>query len=132
MMNPISILIAMGIGSVVFLVTGTLLGGLFLWMGAQVAGIQRAGFGKSVLAALLGMVAALLISVVFGFIPFAGGALAALGSIAALMFIIQAVFETTIGKAAVPCLFAIVAEIISFLAVAAMFVGGAFMTGARH
>ncbi len=89
---------------IIFLVVFLLIGALFLWVGAKVAKIAGATFGKAFLAALLGVVAGLIL----GLVPAIGWLL----GIIAYIIIIKYVFNTDWGKAIIAWLIAFVASLI--------------------
>ena len=104
-------LIGAGVGiAVIFSVIGAalvgvlLLGSLFLWGAAKITGIERATFGRSVLVSLVSFVASIAVSdvlgLIFAILPFLAP-LSPIVSFVVSVLIIQAMFETSPGKAVV-------------------------------
>ncbi len=88
--------ILMALGSVV---VTFLLNALFLLVGAKVAKIDGAGFGKAALVTLLGWILGFVASFILGFVPVVGPILGIIAAIVIIIFLIQKFFATTLGKA---------------------------------
>lgn len=112
---------------IIMLVLSIAISGLFMFFGARMAGVP-ATFGKSCLAAVATSVATLIISGVFSFLPGVGTALGFLASLAASLFIIKAIFDTTLPKALLVWVCVIIAWIVAGLLVGLLF-GGMFAAG---
>lgn len=109
----VSTLAGLGLGLIAFLVLALLISAFFLWIGAKLAGIQGASFGKAILAALVSVVALALLQIVLSLIPRIGGTLGLLLGILVSIYVIKAVFDTGWGKAILAWILYIVAIIVA-------------------
>jgi len=106
----------------VFVAT-VIIGSFFMWIGAKMAGVQNAGFGKSILAAIATSVITIIISGVFSVVPVMGTVLGFLVGLLLSLFIIKAVYDTSFGKALLTWIFCIVAQIVAVIIVVALGIG---------
>ena len=109
----VSTLAGLGLGLIAFLVLALLISAFFLWIGAKLAGIREASFGKAILAALVSVVALALLQIVLSLIPRIGGTLGLLLGILVSIYVIKAVFDTGWGKAILAWILYIVAIIVA-------------------
>ena len=116
----VSTLAGLGLGLIAFLVLALLISAFFLWIGAKLAGIREASFGKAILAALVSVVALALLQIVLSLIPRIGGTLGLLLGILVSIYVIKAVFDTGWGKAILAWILYIVAIILAGI-IAAIF-----------
>ena len=116
----VSTLAGLGLGLIAFLVLALLISAFFLWIGAKLAGIREASFGKAILAALVSVVALALLQIVLSLIPRIGGTLGLLLGILVSIYVIKAVFDTGWGKAILAWILYIVAIIVAGI-IAAIF-----------
>ena len=94
--------------------------GFFIWAGAKLAGIKKATIGKSILAAIACSFALwFLTGLIFPF-PFVGFLLGHL----VCLWILQAIFDTTFGKAFLAWIFHFVAQVIAIIIGVLTFAGG--------
>jgi len=99
---------------VIFFIFSLLITALFLWIGANLAGIKGANFGKAILTALLSVVALTILGLFLSLIPFIGGFLGLLLGVLLSIYIIKAVFDTSWGKALLAWIFYVIAIVIAF------------------
>ena len=118
--------LGMGIGAAILIIfaltiLSLILGGIFMYIGAGMAKVEKRTFGKAVLAYLLsglgGSVAGGLVSV----IPVVGIFLGFIANILIQIVIIKAIFETETGKAVLTWLFGLIAQIIVMVIAAIIF-----------
>jgi hypothetical protein len=109
----VSTLAGLGVGLIAFLVLALLISAFFLWIGAKLAGIRGASFGKAVLAALVSVVALAILEIVLSLIPRIGGTLGLLLGILVSIYVIKAVFDTGWGKAILAWIMYIAAIIVA-------------------
>lgn len=107
-------LLGLGMGIVIFFIISLLITALFLWIGATLAGIKGASFGKAILTALLSVIGLTILGVFLSFIPFMGDFLGLLLGVLLSIFIIKAVFDTSWGKALSAWIFYVIAVMIAF------------------
>jgi hypothetical protein len=115
-------LVEIGISLIAFLVVALLLAAFFLWVGAKLAGIEGASFGKAILAALASVIALGLLEVILSLLPRSGGLIGLLLGVLVSIYIIKAVFDTSWGKAILAWILYIVAIIVAGI-IAAIFGG---------
>jgi hypothetical protein len=99
---------------VLFFVLGVLISAIFIYIGVKLAKVQRATFGRAFGAALLmiiiNFVVGLIVGLATGGNPIAGFIVGLLIT----LFVIKGVFSTSLGKAFVAWIFAILSQIIVF------------------
>ena len=97
------------------LVLWVLLSAFFIWIGAKMAFIPKASFGRAIMAAIACGMGSFLLSGVLLFLPPIGPILGQVIGIMLSLFIIKAIFETSFGKALLAWIFQIFAVIIAFV-----------------
>ncbi len=109
----------------------SLIGALFMWVGAKLAGVRNSSFGRSISAASGASFAtwsiALLASVVSGF----GTAAGLLLGIFVSVLVIRSAYDTSLGKAFLVWLFDLLAEALS-LAAGMVFLAATIMSLLRR
>jgi hypothetical protein len=96
----------------IFIIT-TIIAAFFMWIGAKLAKVEKATFGKAILAALAAAAITWVLFLLFNFIPVVGPMLGLIIGLILTIFAIKAIFSTTFGKAALVWLFNIIAVIIA-------------------
>ena len=97
------------------LVLWVLLSAFFIWIGAKMAFIPKASFGRAIMAAIAcGMGSFLLSAILLPLLP-VGPIMGQIIGIILSLFIIKAIFETSFGKALLAWMFQIFAVIIAFI-----------------
>ena len=92
-----------------------LLDGLFMLIGARLAGLRNARFGKAVLAAIACSFVTWVLALVCSIVPVAGSIFGfLLGQLFSLL-IIKAIFETTFGGALLTWIFNTLAQIAALI-----------------
>ena len=104
-----------------------ILSALFLMIGAKVAKIENATFGRSVLASLGAALVTWIIAIVFSILPVIGTVIGFLLGVLLSLFVIKGVFSTTIQKAFLAWVFNILAKIIAIV-IAIMTFASALLT----
>lgn len=109
-----------------FIVAGVLviiLDSLFLHIGARMAGVRRATFGKAVKAAIACALSTLLLAFLFSVVPVAGTGLGFIIGLVLTVLVIQATYRTGFGKAFLLWLFNVAAQIAALLVTAFLLTG---------
>lgn len=115
---------AMGLlGMLTVAVLVVVIDSFFLHVGAKLAGVRRARFGKAVQASIACALSTLLLALLFSWIPVGGTALGFLIGLLLTIAVIQAVYGTSFGKAFLLWIFNVAAQ------VAAVFIGAFLLTG---
>ncbi len=122
-----------GVG-VLFVLIGIAVAGLFMWLGAKIAGVKQAEFGRAVVAAIASWVVT---GVCYGLapvLPVVGVGLATVGAILLSVVVIKAAFDTTLGKALLVWIFNLIVQVVvvlltglPLLGVVGRHVGGTWM-----
>jgi len=105
-------------------VLAALLAGLFMWIGAKLARVPGATFGKAILAGIASAFASWLMTAVFSVVPVIGTLVGFLAGLLLSAFVIQAVFDTSLEKALLVWVFHLLAEILVIVIALATFAGG--------
>ena len=104
---------------VVFLVVAllaSLIGALFMWVGAKLAGVRESSFGRSIAAASGASFATWSIALVASVVPGVGTAAGLLLGIFMSVLIIRSAYDTSLGKAFLVWIFDLLAEALSLAA----------------
>ena len=115
-------LFAFGSGTLLALAFAVLISGIFMWIGARLAGIQRATLGRAILAALSGTAIVWIAGGLFATTLPLGGSI--LGFLLVLLLVLLAtriIFDTSFGKALLAWIFFILAQIVVGLLVGLLF-----------
>lgn len=88
-----------------------ILDSLFLHIGARMAGVRNASFGKAVKASIACALSTLLLAVLFSLIPVAGTGIGFLIGLLLTILVLQAAYSTSFGKAFLLWLFNVAAQI---------------------
>jgi len=116
--------VALSIGGLLFVaVLVVILDSFFLHIGAKMAGVRRATFGKAVKASIACALATLLLAVIFSWIPVAGTGVGFLIGLALTILVLQASYNTSFGKAFLLWIFNVVAQILAVILGAMLFSG---------
>jgi hypothetical protein len=97
------------------LVLWVLLSAFFIWVGAKMAFIPKASFGRAIMAAIACGMASFLLSGMLLPLPTVGPIMGQIIGIILSLLIIKAIFETSLGKAFLAWMFQIFAVIIAFV-----------------
>ena len=116
-------LATLGTGILVVFALAIIISGFFMWVGAKMAGIPKATFGKAIGAAIAVSLATWLIAVVFSIVPFIGTIVGFIVGLLVSLFLIKSIFSTTMGKAFLAWLFNIFAQILAIVVSIALGVG---------
>jgi hypothetical protein len=108
---------------VLFLLVGVMVAGLFMWLGAKIAGVRRASFGRAVVAALASWVVTGLCYGLAPLLPIIGLGLATVGAILLSVVVIKAAFDTSFGKALLVWVFNLVVQAAAILLTGLPFLG---------
>jgi hypothetical protein len=115
------------IGSaIVAAIIAAVIGGFFMWIGAKLANVRRANFGRSIIAAVLAALVTWVVTAIFSYLPVFGNLIGFFLGIVFSIFVIQSVFRIRFGKALIVWLFYIIAQFIAVLLVSFVF-GGALI-----
>jgi|GEM_PF-668003 len=108
------------------LVLWVLLSAFFIWLGAKMAFIPKASFGRAIMAAIACGMGSFLLSGLLLFLPPIGPLIGQIIGIILSLFIIKAIFETSFGKAFLAWMFQIFAVIIALVVCFLTFGGALF------
>jgi hypothetical protein len=92
---------------------GAVLAGFFIWIGAKMAGVENAGFGKSIIAALGSSFIAWFMATILSIVPVIGTFLGLVLGLLFSIFVIKGVFSTSFGKAFLVWIFHVIAQILA-------------------
>ena len=109
------------------MLVGALVSGLFIWIGAKVAGIPNPGFGRCVMVAIVTSVGTWLLAFVLSILPVVGTFGGFVLGLLLSLLIIKSLFKVSFGQAALVWLFHVVAQGVA-IAIAVMTFAGAFLT----
>lgn len=116
---------AMGRGFFLLLAFAVLISGIFMWIGARLAGVQRATLGRAILAAIASTAIAWIIRGLFAAaLPFVGPFIGFLLGLLLVLVAIRVIFDTSFGKALLAWIFFILAQMVAGLLVGLLFFGG--------
>lgn len=111
-----------GAGVLVLLV-GVMVAGLFMWLGAKIAGVRRASFARAVVAAIASWVVTGLCYGLAPLLPIIGLGLATIGAILLSIVVIKAAFDTSFGKALLVWVFNLIVQAAAVLLTGLPFLG---------
>jgi hypothetical protein len=104
----------MGIAFIILMiVVSIVVGALFLYLGAAVAGIENRSFGKAVGAFVLSWIIVFIIMAIFQFVPVIGSILGFIIGLILSVLIVKSMFKTSSGKAFIALLLAWVLSIVA-------------------
>jgi len=99
-----------------FAVIAVILNSFFLHVGAKMAGVRRATFGRAVKASIACALSTLLLAMIFSWVPVGGTAVGFLIGLGLTILVLQASYSTSFGKAFLLWLFNVAAQIIAVIA----------------
>jgi hypothetical protein len=105
-----------GLGILSILVTvviAVVIAGFFMWLGAKVAGVRNATFGRAVMAAIGASFIMWIVWVIFSLIPVIGPIVGFFLGLLFAILVIQAAFQTSFGKAILVWIFNIIAQMVA-------------------
>jgi hypothetical protein len=104
----------MGLGLILLMIAvSVVVGALFLYLGASIAGIENKSFGKAIGAFILSWIIVAIITAIFSFVPLVGSILGFIIGIILSVLIVKSMFQTSTGKAFVALLMAWVLSIVA-------------------
>jgi len=104
----------LGIGALILMIiVSILVGALFLYLGAAIAGIENKSFGKAIGAFVLSWIVVAIITLIFSFVPVIGTILGFIVGIILSVLIVKSMFKTTSAKAFIALLIAWVLSIVA-------------------
>jgi hypothetical protein len=101
-----------------------IIAGIFIWIGAKLAGIQGATLFRSMMAALAATLAVWLVTAACSALPVVGTILGFLLGHLICIWILMVLFETGFARALVAWVFHFVAQILAVVIAALTFAGG--------
>lgn len=90
-----------------------LIASFFLWIGAKIAGVKEATFGKSILAAIGAEFVIWIISLVLSIIPVIGTVIGFIVGLILAIFVIKGIYDTSFGKALAAWIFGAIAQVVA-------------------
>jgi len=109
------------------MLVGALVSGLFIWIGAKVAGIPNPGFGRCVMVAIVTSVGTWLLAFVLTILPVVGTFGGFVLGLLLSLLIIKSLFNVSFGKAALVWIFHVIAQGVAIL-IAVFTFAGAILT----
>ena len=117
-------LAALLVGMIVFFIIEA----VFLWIGAKLARIEKASFGRAFTAAIALTIATFVLNIVFIWASVAtAGTIGAILSILVAVWVIKSVFDTGWAQAAVAWFLSIVGAVVAVVLIGALVIGAAFL-----
>lgn len=104
-------------------VLSIVIAGFFMWIGAKLAGVAKSSFGRAIGAAIVVSLVTWVISGLFSILPVIGTLLGFVIALIISIFLIKAVFDTSLGKAFLTWIFNIVAQFLAIFIGSLIFVG---------
>lgn len=114
----------MGSGAFFSLAFAVLFSGIFMWIGARLAGIHRATLGRAILAAIS---CTAIVWIIGGLCVWAvplGGTFGFLLSLLLVLLATRVIFDTSFGKALLAWVFFILAQVVAGMLMGLLFFGG--------
>ncbi len=102
---------------IIVAIIAAVVGGFFMWVGAHLAGVRRATFGKSIAAAVLAALVTWVITGIFSFLPVHGNIIGFLIGVIFSVYVIRGVYSVRVGKALLVWIFYIIAQFVAILVV---------------
>lgn len=96
-------------------VLAMLIATFFMWIGAKMAGVEKATFGRSFIAALGSAFLTWILSLALSFFPPVGPPIGFLIGLILVIFVIKGAYDTNFGKALLVWVFHLLAEIAAII-----------------
>jgi hypothetical protein len=96
-------------------VLALLIATFFMWIGAKMAGVKKATFGRSFIAALASAFLTWFLSLALSFFPPIGPPIGFLIGLVLVVFVIKGAYDTNFGKALLVWVFHLLAEIAAII-----------------
>lgn len=113
-------------GIIIAAIIAAVVGGFFMWIGANLAGVRRATFGKSIVASVISAIITWAITGAFSYLPAVGNLIGFVLGVVVSIFVIQGIFDVRFGKALLVWVFYVIAQLVAVVLVAVLF-GGALL-----
>jgi hypothetical protein len=104
-----------GIGIIFAFILMVIIGGLFMWVAAKIARVEKSSFPRAMAAAVATSFVTVLASFLFKLVPVLGDLFGFIAGLILTILVIKAVFGTSFGKAFVVWIFHLVAAGIAVL-----------------
>jgi len=114
-MDMISTLVAISTAVLGVAVLAMLIATFFMWIGAKMAGVEKATFGRSFIAALGSAFLTWILSFSLSFFPPVGPPIGFLIGLILVIFVIKGAYDTNFGKALLVWVFHLLAEIAAII-----------------
>jgi len=115
-------LFAFGSHTLLSVAFAVLISGIFMWIGARLAGIQRATLGRAIFAAISGTVIVWIVGGLFATaLPLGGSILGFLLILLLVLLATRVIFDTSFGKALLAWIFFILGQAVVGLLVGLLF-----------
>jgi hypothetical protein len=124
----VSLFASFGIGIVFAFIFMVLIGGLFMWIAAKIARVEKSSFGRAMAAAVATAFVEILVSFLFNLVPVLGSFFGFIVGLLAAILVIKTVFATSFGKAFLVWIFNIVAAGIGLLLAAMLMASSLLMS----
>ena len=110
-MEPLSAIGVIATAIVGVAVLALLIATFFMWLGAKMAGVKNATFGRSFIAALGSAFITWFLSLALSFFPPVGPPIGFFVGLILVVFVIKGAYDTNFGKALLVWIFHLLAEI---------------------
>ncbi|RTZ93681.1 MAG: hypothetical protein DSY91_01655 [Deltaproteobacteria bacterium] len=114
-MEPLSALAVIATAILGIAVLAMLIATLFMWIGAKLAGVEKATFGRSFIAAIGSAFLTWILSLIFSLFPPVGLPVGFVIGLILVIFVIMGAYDTSFGKALLVWLFHLLAEIAAII-----------------
>jgi len=122
----VALFASFGIGIIFAFILMVVIGGLFMWIAAKIARVERSSFPRAMAAAVATAFVEVFVAFLFNLLPVFGGFFGFIVGLLAAILVIKAVFGTSFGKALLVWIFNIAAAFIGLL-LAAMIMASSFL-----
>ena len=118
-------ILGLGIAAILgIVVISIIVAGIFMLIGAKIAGVKNATLGKSIWAAIASGFIMWIVTLVFSIIPILGSIIGFIIGLILALLVIKSVYSTSFGKALLVWIFNIIAQVIAIFIGALLFAGG--------
>lgn len=108
-------LAAIGVGVLILAIFSIIIGGLFMWLGAKIAGIEGTSYGKAVSAAVAAFLITWFISAALSVFSIVGNLVGMIIGMFLALLTIKSIFNTTLIKALIVWVFNTFSQILAII-----------------
>ncbi len=115
-----------GIGIIFAFILMVIVGGLFMWIAAKIARVEKSSFGRAMAAAVAASFVEIFVAFLFNLVPVFGNLFGFILGLVITILVIKAVFDTSFGKALLVWIFNLIAAFVA-IALAAMIMASSLL-----